>query len=298
MADRFAETLLDASFEGVAFAVESEDGEFGHDVVEHTARGREGADLEPTGWRARRGQVVAVFFNGVEGDDQFPDRYRSLVQAIKDHPIGSFAHPVEGLMDAMLKLGRRSTRAEERSGCRVTIEWVEHNASAASLADFSGSPSTDAPTSVEQRADAADTAMAEADPAATFTPTRPVMDEQLAFLESATRTYPEIVASLRTMRNVVGANIALPAFASIGGHFAVRALADLRASLSALRSRYLPEQSQIRTYTVLATAPDWAIARDAYGAAKYAPLIRQANPLPDYGAIPAGTRLVLLPRPS
>ncbi len=299
MADLFTETLLEASFEGVAFPAESEEGEFGHDVVEHAARGRDGADLEPTGWRARRGTIVACFVNGVEGQENlFPGRYNELVAAIKAHPIGSFAHPVEGLMDAMLKVGRRSTRAEDRGGCRVTIEWVEHNASAASLAGFSGSRETDAPTTCEERATTADTEMAAADPTGSYTPTRPVVDAQLAVLEGATRRYGEIVAALRTMRDVAVTNMELPAFATVRGYFAVRALADLRAAVSQLRSRYLPETSRIRTYVVPTTMSDWQVAAIVYGAAKYAPLVRQSNPLPDFSAIAPGTRLVILPVPS
>ncbi len=200
-------------------------------------------------------------------------------------------------MDAALKHGRRSTRGDERGGCRVTLEWVEHNSSASSLSSFSGSPEADAPAACEQQAATADSEMAAADPTSSFTPTQPVVDAQLAVLESATRRYGEIVAALRTMSSVATANMALPAFAGVGGYFAVRALADLRASVASLRARYLPEASRVRIYVVPTVMADWQVAADAYGAAKYAPLIRQANSLANFGAIPPGTRLVILPLP-
>jgi prophage DNA circulation protein len=295
VSDVLRENLLDAAFEGVTFAVEAEQGELGHDIVEHTAYGRDGASLEAAGWRARRGTLTAVFLNGVEGADQFPGNYNALVRAVREHPIGSFAHPVEGLMDAAFTKLRRETSGAERGGTRVEIEWVEHNASAASLATFAGSPATDGPANAAQRAADADAAMAAADPAATYTPLAPVVATQLEFLEAAPRTYAEIDAALRTVRDVVEADAALPALATVAGYAAVAALAGVRAAGVARRARYLPDHALIREYLVTTTMADFEVAAEVYGDAKYAPLVRQANALPDFLAIPPGTRLVILP---
>lgn len=296
MADLFREVLLAADFEGVSFPVERESAEFGNDIVEHTARGRDGADLEPTGWRARRGTLVAVFVNGVEGQaDLFPRRYTDLVAAIKAHPIGSFVHPVDGLMTAALKTGKRETSGDVRGGCRVTLEWVEHNATASSLATFSGAPATDAAASAVARADAADDAMAAADPDATYVPTGTAVRNGLAYLESAPRTYGDVVGTLRGLDALATSNAALPAFATVDGYAAVAALADLRAAVVALRSRYLPEQSRVRTYRPDRTMADWQVAQAVYGDARKAALVRAGNGWLDYSAIPAGTELVILP---
>jgi prophage DNA circulation protein len=295
--DKFAETVLAAAFAGVEFPVERESTSLGHDIVEHTARGQDGADLEPTGWRARRGSIVVPLFIDLD-PALFPDRHDELIEAIRRNPIGDFTHPFEGLMRATLKEIQRDGHPDERSGVRLTIQWIEHLASASSLTTFSGSPATDAPASAVANAATADTEMALADPAASYTPTSPVVVAQLAYLESDRRSYGEVAAALRAIQDVVDTDAALPAFAGVGGYAAVRALADLGASVAALRSRYLPETSRIRTIVTRAEMADYEVAQQEYGDARFAPLIRQANTFTDNLAIPPGTTVVLLPAES
>ena len=296
MGDLFRESLLEASFEGVAFPVEAESGEFGHDLVEHTARLRDGADLEPTGWKALRGTLTAVFINGVEGQqDLFPRRYEQLRDAIRAHPIGDLVHPVDGLLRACIKVVKRETSGNERGGCRVHLEWVEHNASASSLAQFSGAPATDAPTTAIQRADDADTEMAAVDSTGGYASLGDATRAGLAYLEGDQRTYADIAATLRSLEDAVAGNEAMAAFAGVDGYAVAAALSAYRATLNDLRNRYLPQTDRVRFHTVASSMPDWQVALEVYGDARHAPLIRQANGWMDYSAIPAGTELVILP---
>lgn len=309
MADDLERVLATAAFDGGDGFVEFPVGKVGsqedYDVIEHSAPRRAGADLQLNGRKARRGTLEVLLYNDLIGwpDDLFPARYTDLLRAIDNGnsssaSIGTLSHPTKGTFQAAIRSVGEEIDPQVRSGLTLTLAWVEHNNGAALLVADVGTQ-RDAPAQAQARADAADTEMAAADPDASYTPTRPVIDTQLAVLESATAAnYAAITAALRTMRTVVAANAALPVFAGISGHFAVRALRALGASVGALRSRYLPDANRVREYVVPAQMTDWQVAAAVHGAAKWAPLIRQANSVPDWGAIAPGTRLVILPLPT
>ena len=298
MPDLFGTVLVEASYEGVEFPVVESDTEGGHDAVEHTAYRRRGADIEPTGQQAYGGTLQVPLLNDIGLGELFPGRYYDLLRVFEDRPIGELRHPTKGALTVCIRGWKERLSPEVRNGVFLDVTWREHNATAGLLLADTGSQG-DAPATVEARAAEADAEMAAADPTGSYTLTTPVVAAQLALLEGATTpTYAATVAALRTMRDVAVTNMALAAFATVSGYYAVRALADLRAAISALRSRYLPDTSRIRSYVVPVTMADWQVAQACYGAARYAPLVRQANALVDYAAIPAGTRLVILPPPA
>jgi len=292
--DLFGETILVADYEGVQFHVTSESTELGNDLVVHTAYLRPGAELEPTGWKPEKGVLDCLFFNDIE-PGLWPDRMKELLAAIRRKPIGSFVHPVSGLMTAALHTIHRETKSEERDGCRLRIEFIEHNASASSLLGFSNATRVDTPETAVRQAAAADAAMAEAAPNGGYTSTLAVIAAELDKLETQVRAVSEIESSLRAMANVVTEQIQLPLFAGSDGYQAVVALEALRASVVNLRSRYLPDASLIRQYVVPVTMPVWSVSKQVYGDASKADLIMSANSLPDPLFIAAGSVLQILP---
>jgi hypothetical protein len=302
MADLLGTVLVRAAFDGgdgpVEFPVGHWDVQEQYDVIEHYAPRRDGADLQTNGRRARRGTLEVPLLNDIGEGELFTARYFDLLRAIDTGRIGTLSHPTKGTFQAAITLVDEKGDPQVRNGLMLVLTWVEHNNGAALLVADVGTQ-RDAPATTQARADAADAAMVAADPGASYTLTRPVVDTQLAVLETATAAnFAAINAALRTMRAVASGNMARPAFAGVSGHFAARTLAALRASIGALRSRYLPDAARVREYVPTAQMADWEVARAVYGAAKYSPLIRQANSVPDFGAIAPGTRLVILPLPS
>lgn len=301
MGDVFREQFLDASYASldgsvsVAFPAGECSIEDGHDLAEHAAYRRPGVDLEPTGRVARRGRIVAELWNDLGEGDLFPSRYTQLIQVLGDNPIGRLTHPVYGPIVVGAKAWPHSFKPGERSGVSVPIEWVEHNASISDVIDFRGAVATDTPTTATQQAGAADAAMTAAAPAGGFTPVTPTVVAQLAAIEGSALSYAQVTASINAMAAVITANLALPIFAAASAHPAVAALEALRATVYALRSRYLPEQSRTWQYTVPSTMADWQVALEVYRDASKASLIRLANRLADPSFIPAGTLLTILP---
>jgi hypothetical protein len=294
MSDLFSTVLATASFEGVEFPVSRFEVDEAYDVVEHTSYRKDGANVETTGRRARRGSFDIPMFNDIEEGELFPARYDDLYRAVSANRIGTLSHPTKGQFQAALTNIHEAGEADARDGVHLTITWVEHNDSAGLIFADLGSLG-DAPATTQARATTADQEMAAAAPTGGYTPTRPVIDAQLAVIEGEAASFAATTAALRTMAAVVEANAELEIFAGVDAHAAVAALADLRAAVVALRSRYLPEQSRVREIVLEAPLADWQVALSEYGDATRATLIRQANALPDYLAIPAGTRLTILP---
>lgn len=153
--DSFGQVILEASFEGVQFPVADVEVQDGHDIIPHVAYQRPGADIEPTGPKARSGKLTIPMLNDIGYGTLFPGRYLELRQKIRDNPLGEFTHPLEGNMVASLHTVSIQASADNRSGVMMTIEWLEHNDTATpNLALFSGDE--DAPTVAEQHATDAD----------------------------------------------------------------------------------------------------------------------------------------------
>jgi prophage DNA circulation protein len=160
MSDAFGRTLLDAAFEGVSFPVTDSHVEGGHDIVEHTAYLRDGADIEPCGYKALRGKLTIPLLNDIGLGTLFPRRLNDLRDAIKANPLGQLTHPTEGILTASLHSFRIVATAENRSGVMVEVEWIEHNATATSGLTAFGDDQ-DTPGAAEQSASATDDLMDE-----------------------------------------------------------------------------------------------------------------------------------------
>lgn len=295
MPDLFSTVLSEAAFEGISFpCAEGADVEEGHDFAEHTAYLRDGADMEPTGLRAKSGSLTAAFINDIE-PGLFPERYQQLLDKLRAKPIGTLTHPSEGIMQAAITAFPRHIDANVRNGVMLRLVWKEHNASASSLLTFSNSVQTDTPQATASQAVIADEAMAAASPSGGYFVTAALVSAQLALLEAGVANYADVTSALRTITDTVDANLGLTIFAGIAGHTAIVALEQLRSTVINLRSRYLPEESRIRRFTVPVTMSDWEVALSVYGNASNAYLIRKGNTLPDPTSIPGGTVLTILP---
>lgn len=295
MPDAFDVHLLRARYEDIDFPVAKSPSEGGHDSVEHTAFLRPGADIQATGRRAKRGTLECLFYNGLAGwpDALWPRELERLIAAIERTPIGRLQHPTHGLVTAHLKTWRRDPDPLARNGEVLTVEWVEHNASAASLSGFADPPGAAAatPTAAAAQATTADSAGATQ---TGYVPVAPTVAAQLAWLDAAPRSYAETRAAFDAMAAVVADNLSLSSLAAATAHDTVAALVRLRATLTTLRGRYLPAAAG-GTYVVPTTMPLWQLAAALYGSVDRAALLARANGVHDPLAVPAGTVLVVPP---
>ena len=156
--------LPDAEYNGIRFPVERAEWQGGNDLVEHTAYRRPGADIEPTGRKPYRGSFVIPLINTpalvARYGQLFPGLRYDLVTAFEDRPIATLWHPTLGQLVAAIGDVSETASAEDRGGVRLTVQWVEHDASVA-LARGPDSPAPDAAQQgVTQRAERADVANA------------------------------------------------------------------------------------------------------------------------------------------
>jgi hypothetical protein len=302
MPDLFEQLLPACSFGGVGpLPVVEQETDGGHAFVEHEAYGRAGADLEPTGQKAYRGSVTFALFNGLRGfpSDLWPDRYYDLLVKI-EAGVDTFVHHTKGSFQALLHDWKEKADPDHRDGVYLTVQWVEHNASAGKLLGTGeGTPQTSTERARDQ-AQTADDAAAQAGAKATgYTDVAPVVGAQLSALEALDQPTPQqIAAAFGAMLSPVAANLSLAALSLAAAHDAVVALEDLRATLVALQQRFLGNAASSSSFTVPADMALWEVAVAVYGAASRASLISGANRVPDPSRIRAGTVLLCPPVPA
>lgn len=293
--DDLGRTLTAASYEGIAFPVVAASAEEGWDGAEHMALGRRGADCEPTGYQPIRGTLRAAFLTDVsEYRDLYPRVYRELVQKIRTTPIGRLTHPYLGTFRAWMKLLRHDFDVDARNGCYVDMTFTEHNGEASILSTDADATPIDSASAVASRATAADAAMS-ATGSTRYAPTFATVTAQLAYLETATRSYTQIATAVRTLLALIATNMTLTDFAGVSGHAAIMALESLRASVLALEARYLGALARIATYTTPTAMALWQIAVAVYGDASKGAQIHAVNSIPDPTMIRAGTVLRIVP---
>lgn len=292
--------LPEATFAGVRFPVERLEWNGGNDLVEHTAYRRPGADVEPTGRKATRGSMTIPFINTpllvARYGELFPGLRYDLLQAIEQTPIATLMHPTLGQMTAAIGDVSETASADDRGGVRMTVNFVEHNASVALLVGTEeGSVPTDTTQSVSESARAADAANSGI---VGYQATRTTIDAKLAYLDAAPRSYTQTTAALREMLAPVTANLALPALSPASANAAYVASLTLRSRLYSLRDQLIPNAQAQRIYTTPRVMADWEVALAVYGDASLGALVRGANSITNPNAIGAGRALVILPAPS
>lgn len=293
-------TLPECSFDGIVFPVERAEWEGGNDLVEHTAYRRPGADVEPTGRKAYRGTLTIPLINAprlvARYGELFPELRGDLLRRFEESPIATMVHPTLGQITAAIGEVSESAEAGDRGGVRLTVRWIEHNASVALLVgDTASGDPVDAAQDVEQLATDADTANANTSGYQIMAPT---ISAQLAYLDAAPRTFTQTSDALRQMLAPVTANLALATLTTASAHAAYVSILTLRAGVYALRDRLLPTAQQQSFYTTPCPMADWEVALAVYGDAMLSTLIRSANAIADPSLISAGRRLVILPKPA
>ena len=292
--------LPECSYDGIVFPVERAEWDGGNDLVEHVAYRRPGADVEPTGRKAYRGTLTIPLVNAprlvARYGELFPGLRFDLLTRFEERPIATLVHPTLGQITAAIGEVSETAEAGDRGGVRMTVRWVEHNASVALLlAETASGDPVDAAKSASKLAEDADTEVSAL--TSSYTPMQSVVDERLAFLDAAPRTYTETAESIRRMLAPVAANLALAALASASAHAATLACINLRSAIYALRDRLIPSALQQRYYTTPREMALWEVSVAVYGDAGYTTLLRSANGIADPTSIRAGKRLVILPVP-
>lgn len=292
--------LPEASYDGLRFPVERLDWQGGNDLVEHVAYRRPGADVEPTGRKALRGSMVVPLVNTpslvAQYGELFPLLRSDLLRRFADSPIATLMHPTLGRFTAAIGEVSETADASDRGGVRMTVQFVEHNASVALVVgdDASGDPvaSAQTPTDLARAADRANIGVTG------YQATSQTVAVQMAYLADGVRTFTQTQNALRAMLAPVEANLLLPALATASGHSAYIASVALRAGIYAQRDRLLPSTQSQSFYTTPREMADWEVAHAVYGDAALSTLIRGANSIANPLEIPAGRTLMIIPAPS
>ena len=300
----YLETLPECSYEGVAFPVESFTVDGGNDAADHAAYLRRGADIEPTGLRAYSGTFDVPLVDTAPlvaryGNLSTALRF-DLFNAFETTPIGTLIHPTMGRFRALIADWKESAKPDERNGTRLSVTWREHNGEAALLLSDTGGVPQDAPSTVTARAAAADAAassLATSRGAAVagYAPLSATIAAGLTTLDGAPLGYAATIAAIAAMAAPVAANLALRSLAPVDAHAVTVALLALRTSLMLLRSRYVPSQATVRTYTVPSVMSVSDVALAVYGDASRTAPLYAANAFPDPLFVAAGTRVTVIP---
>lgn len=85
------DTLLDASYKGVAFEATGDTLRGVHALAEHSYPFVDGSDIEDTGCEALEFNLTAVLY----GDD-YEARLQRLLKVLREHGSGELVHPIYG----------------------------------------------------------------------------------------------------------------------------------------------------------------------------------------------------------
>ena len=292
--------LPEANYDGLVFPVERLDWTGGNDLVEHVAYRRPGADVEPTGRKPYRGSMVIPLINTpalvARYGELFPGLRFDLLDRFASTPIATLMHPTLGQITAAIGEVSESANADDRSGVRLTVQWVEHNASVALLVgtDATSDP-VNATQSTPELARAADRANLST---AGYQSTSSTISAQMDYLSASPRTFTQTQNALRVMLAPVEANLLLPALSPASAHAAYLSLVALRSGLYALRDQLVPSAQKQSLYTTPREMADWEVAQAVYADPTLGGLIRSANSISNPLEIPAGRVLVILPGPA
>jgi prophage DNA circulation protein len=123
--------LLECSFRGISFPVESLDVNFAHDVIQHKRMDRDGAKLENTGMGALSYNVKAPFCNSIAKgpmetwSNLYPDTKNKMLEALQDRTTGDFIHPELGLRRCKASNVHSALDPNYRSGVVLTFALIE-----------------------------------------------------------------------------------------------------------------------------------------------------------------------------
>jgi prophage DNA circulation protein len=291
-------SLVDASFEGVAFPCSEFSFDGGRRITEHEAHLRDGAVLENGGRTAYKGTLRIPLKNtpALEaryGGELFPRLYERLRGLCESQAIGRLVHPVLGPLRAALTSWQTTGNAEDRGGVELTIGWTEHLASVAEVLDLTGEGST--VSQVQARADAATEAVQAVRPSAPSL--RTSVDSATETAGRSGATAEEVRGAFGRLDTAIATARAYPevSAATAAGYAALTAVERLADSVAQLRERFVPRGTS-REYVVgRAGVSVVDVALEAYGSLDAVPRILAANAITATGSLRPGRRLVLPP---
>lgn len=126
-------TLLQFSWKGIAFPIQSMEIDVDHALPGHEAWMRNGVDHEETGRGALRFAAEIPFYNNIYPSSKetwapgtlYPVQYRFFLDAAVIGGKGTLQHPELGPIVCKLKSCKTRYDSTKRGGCSVTAEWVE-----------------------------------------------------------------------------------------------------------------------------------------------------------------------------
>lgn len=128
----WSETLLQASFKGIEFDIESVSDSQQRAAVTNEYPYRDGAEVEDLGVGPQRIRFTAIVFNarprrGSEpAQDDYEARLATLLAALRSADAGRLVHPVFGNIDrAVCTSWTVEHEADFRDGCKISLEFVE-----------------------------------------------------------------------------------------------------------------------------------------------------------------------------
>lgn len=131
MANDILTQLLECSFRGISFPVESLSFDVAQTVIQHRRMDRNGAKLENTGLGAVTYSLKAPFCNTIARgpsetwDNLYPDQKNKLLDALTDRSTGDFIHPELGLRRCKAGNIRTELDPNYRGGIVIVFTLIE-----------------------------------------------------------------------------------------------------------------------------------------------------------------------------
>lgn len=273
--------LVTASFRGVEFDVERTADSFERRLHEHEYYGRDGADLEDMGRKARRTQLTAVFLGPeYEGD------LGALLKVIDEGTAGTFWHPILGSWQARLERAEVEHGHERRDAATVQITVIADGTG--KLPELAVELSVDGLIAEVQ--DITD------DVLAADTNSVPAVSSAVdAALDFAAEVKSNIVTAVdavnQVRKRIDSAMEAIKTATDFENYALVKSLRRLTYSCSKLASRVQKLRPKVLAQEVSASLPLPLLAHTLYGDRSRADQLALLNPIRNPFDIPAGMSL-------
>lgn len=284
-----AKATVPAAYEGVSFPCTDLTVRWGHDGVSFQGYRQDGAVKESTGRRARVFTMKVPLREGIRwtGTPLWPDTYNDLRRALL-RPEGLFMHPLYGVVTAHVDDVQETASGTQGSGVDLEITFSEQSDTAQVMTltiASSSTPSVAAVTSAEE-ADTIAASLSWNERIAT------TVQSKLDYLEAATRSHNEAVATLDNLITSLNVQIAGTAQRAVEAHDYRRAVGRTINALYAYRDEYLDVVVEQRL-VVPETMSIAMVSSLAYGTPRRGAEIAAKNRIADPTRILAGTELVV-----
>lgn len=127
MVSLFSDSIQQASWRGVPFAVELEQGSYGRRLAEHEYPFRDGEWPEDMGKRARRFRIQGFLIGNslIYGGGDLQDQRAALESAAEQKGVGILVHPAKGAISVTLLDLTISTRADDGNIAELAFTFVQ-----------------------------------------------------------------------------------------------------------------------------------------------------------------------------